>query len=127
MITRKVNDMNKIDRHSEICNNLYELYKSKNTDYGDSFGETFREFGMISTVVRMSDKWNRIKSLTKGAKNEVKDESLKDTLMDLANYCIMTVIEIDTENEKPKCMLPIRDLGTLTNDPLNIAQITDIT
>lgn len=51
-------------------------------------------FGIISALTRMSDKWNRIKSLAQGAKNDVSDESLEDTLMDLANYCIMTVMEL---------------------------------
>lgn len=88
--------MSKVEQHVEICSKLYNLYKSKNHDYGDSFGETFQKLGIISAVTRITDKVNRLQSLaTKDAKV---DESIKDTLMDLANYSIMTLIEL--ENNK---------------------------
>lgn len=83
-----------IEMHLNLCADLHEMYVAKNTAYGDSFSITFQEFGIISALTRMSDKWNRIKSLAQGAKNDVSDESLEDTLMDLANYCIMTVMEL---------------------------------
>lgn len=84
----------KIYKHSEITLELYELYESKNADYGDSFGETYRDLGIISAVTRIVDKVNRLKRLsTHEAK--VKDESLRDTLIDLANYSIMTIIELE--------------------------------
>lgn len=88
----------KADRHIEICRELNDTYRKKNEAYGDSFGKTYHELGIISAVTRMSDKMNRITSLATGAKNEVADESLKDTLKDLANYCIMTVIEMEKNN-----------------------------
>lgn len=80
--------------HMDLCAALHETYVAKNTAYGDSFSVTFQEFGIISALTRMSDKWNRIKSLTAGAKNDVRDESLDDTLLDLANYAILTVMEL---------------------------------
>lgn len=45
----------------------------------------------------------RFKSLTKSGVQEVKDESIRDTLIDLANYAIMTVLEMDDQKleEKP--------------------------
>lgn len=92
--------MNRIERHREICENLNKTYEQKNSDYGNSFGETFKKLGIISAITRISDKYNRICSLaTKSAEErKVKDESIKDTLLDMANYCIMTVIEIENEN-----------------------------
>jgi hypothetical protein len=54
------------------------------------------EFGITASVVRMSDKMERLKSLTK-KKTQVKDESVKDTLLDLANYAIMTVMHLNKE------------------------------
>lgn len=56
---------------------------------------------MTAPVVRMSDKLERLKSLTK-AEAKVKDESKRDTLIDLANYAMMTVLELDMEDEKAK-------------------------
>jgi hypothetical protein len=88
--------MSKIDRHREICNQLNKIYEKKNHDYGDSFGNTYEKLGIISAVTRITDKYNRLCSLaTKEA--EVEDETIEDTLMDMANYCIMTLIEREQE------------------------------
>lgn len=92
--------MNKVDRLEKLTEQLIETYKAKNNDYGDSFADSYREFGITSAVVRMNDKMNRIKSLSKGEERQVKDESLRDSLMDLANYALMTVIEIENEQER---------------------------
>jgi hypothetical protein len=87
--------MEKIKKHKNLCNELNEIYVKKNTAYGDSFGKTFRELGPISAITRMYDKFNRIISLTKGAKNDIIDESLRDSLIDLANYSLMFIIELE--------------------------------
>jgi hypothetical protein len=87
----------KFDEHFEICKQLNETYKSKNTAYGNSFGKSFEEFGIVAALVRLEDKWNRIKALSKGAENNVLDESIKDTLLDMANYCIMTYMEVNDD------------------------------
>ncbi len=88
--------MDKYDKHKEICNKLNEIYKAKNHDYGDSFGETFKKLGVISAVTRITDKTNRLQTLCI-KENKVEDESIIDTLMDLANYSIMTIIELEKE------------------------------
>ena len=90
----------KVKRHLEITQYLNQLYDSKGQDYGDSFGETYQKLGIISAITRISDKYNRLVSLATKPEEErkIKDESIKDTFLDLANYCIMTVIEM--ENEK---------------------------
>ncbi len=97
--------INKPDRHAEICVHLNEIYRRKNADYGDSFGETFRKLGIISAVTRITDKVNRLQSLCVH-KAQVHDESVRDTLLDLANYSIMSVIELEhsniTETEETK-------------------------
>src|SRR5574344_2438477 len=91
--------MNKTYKLERLTEQLIETYKAKNKDYGDSFADSFKEFGITSAVVRMNDKMNRIKSLSKSEDREVKDESLSDSLMDLANYALMTVIELDQQVE----------------------------
>ncbi|AUN06640.1 DUF1599 domain-containing protein [Clostridium botulinum] len=83
----------KIEKHKRICVDLNEIYKHKNHDYGDSFGETYKKLGIISAVTRITDKVNRLQSLCI-QEQQIKDESMKDTLMDLANYSIMTLIEM---------------------------------
>lgn len=85
--------------HHNICNDLTALYVRKNADYGDSFGKSYKEYGLAAPCLRLEDKLNRLKSLrTKDA--QVADESIDDTLMDLANYAIMTLIERKMEAEK---------------------------
>jgi hypothetical protein len=84
--------------HSEICSYLNGLYASKNADYGNAFGDTFKELGIVSAITRITDKTNRLKALCKpGSDQKVNDESIRDTLLDLANYAIMTVIKLDQE------------------------------
>ncbi|APQ72398.1 hypothetical protein RSJ9_3368 [Clostridium botulinum] len=85
----------KIKKHEEIYEKLNEIYKTKNHDYGDSFGETYSKLGIISAVTRITDKVNRLQSLC--TKDALVDESIKDTLIDLANYSIMTLIELEGE------------------------------
>lgn len=92
--------MDKILEHEKICKELNEIYAKKNADYGNSFGDTFQKLGLISAITRISDKYNRICNLATKNSNgtKVKDESIEDTLKDLANYCIMTLIEMQYKN-----------------------------
>ena len=69
---------------------MNQLYERKNRDYGNSFDKTLNEFGVVAGLIRMNDKMNRIKSIYNKDTN-VKDESLEDTLIDLANYAVMTL------------------------------------
>ena len=92
----------KADRHMEICRQMNDTYRIKNEAYGDSFGETYRKLGIISAITRMTDKLNRITALSTGAQNNVKDEAVEDTLIDLANYAIMTKIEIELAKPQEK-------------------------
>ncbi len=90
--------LTKLERHAAICSELNELYKRKNADYGDSFHKTFLEEGMAMPRIRLSDKLERFKRLSKSGEQNVKDESIRDTLIDLANYAIMTILELESEN-----------------------------
>lgn len=91
--------MTKVQTHETICKELNDLYARKNADYGDSFGKSFKEYGLAATCLRLDDKLNRLKALRTAAA-QVKDESIEDTLLDLANYAIMTVIEMRGESDE---------------------------
>lgn len=91
--------VSKFDKFKEITDGMAGLYAKKNKDYGDSFSRSFKEFGLDAPIIRLSDKLQRLKTLSK-QEAKVKDESIRDTLIDLANYAIMTVIELDGEKEK---------------------------
>ena len=91
--------MTKVEKHLSICNQLNAIYERKNHDYGDSFSKSFREYGMTMPCIRLEDKLNRLKALAKSGDARVDDESVRDTLLDLANYAIMTVLEMDSEGD----------------------------
>ncbi len=91
----------KVAKHNEICNELNTLYEQKNKDYDDSFGKSYQTYGMAMPCIRLEDKLNRLRALTlKGNQRQVKDESVIDTLKDMANYAIMTIIEMELEEGK---------------------------
>lgn len=94
----------KEDIHAEICMRLKGVYAAKNHDYGDSFAKVRKEFPN-AVLIRIADKFERLKQLMSGEAPQVKDESIDDTLLDLANYCIMERIErIRDEEERLKAV-----------------------
>lgn len=90
---------NNIAAHLELCGYLHDLYARKNADYGDSFHLSYLEEGLAMARIRLGDKYNRFKALSRGGGGQVKEESIRDTLLDLANYAMMTVMELDREKE----------------------------
>ena len=90
-----------VQRFRRISQDLANLYALKNEDYGDSFGRSVEKYGLISALTRISDKFNRLESLILVHGNaKVSDESLDDTLKDLAAYCIMTLVAREQQKEK---------------------------
>lgn len=95
-IIQELNDMRHIfgsesGEFRDITNSMIQTYQAKNQDYGNSFEKTLDRFGLVASIIRLSDKMNRIESLSQ-KKAKVESESIEDTLLDLANYAIMTVI-----------------------------------
>ena len=86
----------KCSMHKEICECLTNVYSNKNADYGDSFSSLRKEFPE-AILVRIGDKYNRLKTLYRKKDIPVTNESISDTLLDLANYCIMELIEIQLQ------------------------------
>ena len=91
--------MDKIKRHEEICKSLHDIYKAKNLAYGDSFGRSFNDWGISAAAIRITDKFNRFINLAKHPDVDIGDEAITDTLIDLANYALMTVMELEGQNE----------------------------
>lgn len=94
----RVLSMDKIQRHQELLNTMHELYITKNHDYGDSVYDTYLKYGLTSFLVRLEDKLNRARTISQ-KKQLVKDEKIKDTLLDLANYAILAVLELEGEQD----------------------------
>nr|DAH93562.1 MAG TPA: Nucleotide modification associated domain 1 [Bacteriophage sp.] len=85
------------DDFERVTREMRGTWKAKNADYGSSFDDGVDRFGLVSAAVRICDKANRFASLADGKKANVKGEALRDTLMDLANYSVMTVMRLDRE------------------------------
>lgn len=85
------------ERFGEITEAMRLTYACKNANYGDSYSHTVRELGPVAGLVPILHKCNRLKTLLKGNEAKVKDESMRDTLLDMANYCILLMMELDRE------------------------------
>lgn len=81
-----------------ITENMLTVYTAKNKDYGNSFDKSLDEDGLLVSKIRLGDKLNRFNSLIK-QDAKVKDESIQDTLLDLANYAIMTIMWINNNKK----------------------------
>lgn len=85
----------KVKRFAQLAERMADTYERKNADYGDSFGVSVRKYGAIAGLTRISDKFNRLESLILKNEQHVSDESVTDTLLDLANYSIMLLMELE--------------------------------
>lgn len=80
-----------------LTDEILKLYEIKNSDYGNSFYKQLDEDGLLVSKIRLQDKLSRFSSIIKKDTIEVKDEKLRDTLIDLATYSIMTVAWMDNK------------------------------
>jgi hypothetical protein len=88
----------KIIKHKELLDYLHNMYIAKNHDYGDSVHDTYMKYGITSFLVRLEDKLNRARTISSKSQM-VEDEKLKDTLLDMANYAILAVLELEDNDE----------------------------
>lgn len=72
----------------EIVRSVVELLLKKNADYGNSYFELRSEFGKVAFLVRLGDKYGRLKVLAK-KEPEVTGESEEDTIRDIIGYCLL--------------------------------------
>lgn len=88
------------DEHilGKIFEEMFSTYCKKNADYGNSFEKSIEKFGLVASAVRLSDKLERFSNLICNDA-QVKDESIEDTLLDMANYAAMTVLYLRKTRE----------------------------
>lgn len=75
----------------KYTDHLAETLLEKNKAYGDSFTKSVDKYGLSVIGVRLSDKYNRIEHLITNHKLKENDESLEDTLLDMAGYSILAL------------------------------------
>lgn len=90
------------NKFQDYTNDLANVLEAKNKDYGNSFDATMNKYGLIALPIRLDDKLSRLTSLTKGKTQHVKDESLRDTLKDIAGYAILGMRYLDNKEENKK-------------------------
>ena len=84
------------EEHKKLCDLMHETYIKKNSDYGNSFSDLYDEYGSIISEIHIREKFNRFKQLRTN-ESQV-GESIEDTLMDMANYCLLTLLEMKKLN-----------------------------
>lgn len=88
-------------KHFEsVTEQLADLYVEKNTRYKDSFSKLFQKSGISTSVIRINDKVNRLEALASDPTDDGGDESIIDTLKDLANYAILTIMELEKQKSE---------------------------
>jgi len=83
--------MNRVEQMKAVQMEALELFTKKNIDYGDAFAK----YGVIGVLMRIEDKLQRSISITKNGVNLIKDEAIRDTLIDLHNYSAMAIMLLD--------------------------------
>lgn len=106
-----------VGRFKEIADELSNLYKDKNTNYGNSFGELYEDLGPISGLVPLHNKLNRLKHLITTENKGNKFESIEDTIKDLASYAIMNLIEFEKYRDKHTQTIKLTDDNKISISP----------
>jgi hypothetical protein len=98
-----------VEYHNWFTRRMGEITRAKNADYTGEGSDPFANFTRVEALgitdtgrgflVRMTDKLARITSFVQKGVLEVKDESVEDTLMDLANYCALMAAYIRSRKE----------------------------
>ena len=91
--------MNDAQEHAKIIEEIHDMFVRKNADYGNSFENSLDEWGLIVSAMRVQEKLDRVKTSLK-QELKVKDESVEDSFLDIANYAIMTAMWLRKEKEK---------------------------
>ena len=91
--------------HKEFCDKMHEIASNKASDYSgeDDILANFKSVGGdwidIGFYTRMMDKMSRLRNFIMTGSLKVKDESIKDTLQDLANYSILLSAYLDEKKK----------------------------
>ena len=95
--------MTDLELFTQITKEMNEIFEKKNSNYGNSFSNLYQKFGMLSGIVPLHNKLDRITSLVQGTENNF--ESIEDSLIDLSTYSIMLLMEVRKEQQKSKKVL----------------------
>jgi hypothetical protein len=89
-----ITNNSRVSQMIQVQQSALELFKKKNSDYGDAFAK----FGVIGVLIRIEDKIQRSLSISKNGISLVDDEKIRDTLIDLHNYAAMAIMLLDEDD-----------------------------
>lgn len=84
--------------HGQLCLEAQQIMEAKNHDYTGATGDPFANFRasevfgiqpVISILVRVLDKLQRIRTFAEKGELKVQNESVKDALLDAINYMVL--------------------------------------
>lgn len=83
-----------------VLDEMRELHAKKNADYGDAAHVNFLKYGPVASLSRLSEKMQRAEHIFLSGKNEVKDEPLTATLIDMAITSAMLYMELKNQKKR---------------------------
>lgn len=104
-----------VEQFKALTSEMIATYSRKNRDYGNSFGRMCKEYGHTYPIIHLDEKLARIKSILLSGDNAVKGETAMDSLLDLACYSLMTIMELQEQQEPRTC--------TFTGEGVQIGKI----
>jgi hypothetical protein len=117
--------------HEMACKRMMAITRAKNADYTGRSDDPFANFTRVEALgitdtargflVRLTDKLARITSFVQKGVLEVKDESIEDTLLDAANYCILMSGYIKSQKQ---AALPLQPRMFVDEDPTKLLEPT---
>jgi len=124
--------MKQSEQFYRLLENMKTVHDAKRHDYAskEDIFKNFRTCEMADipawkgVAIRIGDKFSRLMSFVKQEELKVKDESIKDTLIDMANYALICAILYDETKQKqdymnvPEPKTRLEQMGTLTHDPI---------
>ena len=124
--------MKQSEQFYRLLENMKTVHDAKRHDYAskEDIFKNFRTCEMADipawkgVAIRIGDKFSRLMSFVKQEELKVKDERIKDTLIDMANYALICAILYDETKQKqdymnvPEPKTRLEQMGTLTHDPI---------
>ena len=88
--------------HKDLLNFIENLYVTKNNAYGNSFTKMYEDIGLLSAATQIAHKYHRFINLARSRENGVTQEyeDIRDTLIDMSNYCLLAVMELDKQEKR---------------------------
>jgi hypothetical protein len=93
--------MKQSERFYQLLEEMKATHDAKRHDYA-STADVFANFRHCEIAGIPAWKFSRIMGFAKKEKLKVKDESVQDTLIDMANYALIALILYEEENSKDK-------------------------